>query len=119
MRVLQKYAVRCGGGFNHRMGLFDGALIKDNHIAALGGVQAAVEAVRKNISHMIRIEVECETVEQVEQAVEAGADIVLLTEYDPIDDGTPCADSRADAFSKRAAESIWTPFAASLRPAST
>lgn len=83
MRTLQKYAVRCGGGFNHRMGLFDGAMIKDNHIAALGGVRQAVETVRQNISHMIRIEVECETLEQVGQAVEAGADIVLLDNMDP------------------------------------
>ena len=83
MRALQKYAVRCGGGHNHRMGLYDGAMIKDNHIAALGSIQAAVEKVRSYASHLIRIEVECENLQQVEEAVNAGADVVLLDNMDP------------------------------------
>lgn len=83
LRSLQKYAVRCGGGANHRMGLFDGALIKDNHIAAFGSVDRAVAAVRKTASHMIKIEVECETPEQVREAIEAGAEVILLDNMDP------------------------------------
>ena len=83
LRSLQKYAVRCGGGHNHRMGLYDGVLIKDNHIAAVGGIKEAVDRVKSYSSHMIKIEVECETLEQVEQAVDAGADIVLLDNMDP------------------------------------
>ncbi len=83
LRALQKYAVRCGGGHNHRMGLYDGVMIKDNHIAAVGGIRPAVERVRSYASHMIKIEVECESLEQVEEAVKAGADIVLLDNMDP------------------------------------
>lgn len=81
-RRLEKYAVRCGGGLNHRQRLDDLALIKDNHLAALGGarpnpIAAAVEAVRRQHPYL-RVEVEADTLEQVRQAVEAGADIVLL-----------------------------------------
>lgn len=83
LRSLQKYAVRCGGGFNHRMGLYDGAMIKDNHIAANGSIREAVELLRSKISHMTRIEVECESPEQVREAVEAGADVILLDNMDP------------------------------------
>ncbi|CAN1523723.1 NadC Nicotinate-nucleotide pyrophosphorylase [Fimbriimonadaceae bacterium] len=83
LRSLQKYAVRCGGGHNHRMGLYDGVMLKDNHIAALGGIKPAVKAVRGYASHMLKIEVECETLEQVAEAVEAGADIVMLDNMDP------------------------------------
>ena len=83
LRALQKYAVRCGGGHNHRMGLFDGAMIKDNHIRAAGGIADAVRRVRAVASHMIRIEVECESLEQVSEAVAAGADIVMLDNMDP------------------------------------
>ena len=83
LRLLQKYAVRCGGGGNHRMGLYDGAMVKDNHIIATGSVDAAVAAVRKYASHMIKIEVEATNLEMVGAAVEAGADIVLLDNMDP------------------------------------
>lgn len=83
LRSLEKYAVRCGGGHNHRMGLYDGVMIKDNHIAACGSIAKAVERVREYASHMTKIEVECETIEQVEQAIAAGADIVLLDNMDP------------------------------------
>ena len=83
LRMLQKYAVRCGGGHNHRMGLYDGAMVKDNHIAAMGSITAAVEAIRDYASHMTKIEVECETLEQVQEAVDAKADIVLLDNMDP------------------------------------
>jgi nicotinate-nucleotide pyrophosphorylase (carboxylating) len=83
LRLLEKYAVRCGGGHNHRMGLFDGVMIKDNHIQAIGSIRGAVEKVRSYASHMVKIEVECESLEQVEEAVNAGADIVLLDNMDP------------------------------------
>lgn len=77
-RVLEKYAVRVGGAYNHRMGLYDGVLIKDNHIAACGSITSAVAAVRHHISHLIRIEVETETIEQVSEAIAAGADVIML-----------------------------------------
>jgi len=83
LRTLEKYAVRCGGGHNHRMGLYDGAMIKDNHIAALGSITKAVEAVRRYSSHMTKIEVECESMEQVDEAARCGVDIVLLDNMDP------------------------------------
>lgn len=85
LRALQKYAVRCGGGFNHRMGLFDGAMIKDNHIRAVGSISEAVERVRRTVSHMIKIEVECESLHQVKEAVEAGAEVILLDNMDPFE----------------------------------
>jgi nicotinate-nucleotide pyrophosphorylase (carboxylating) len=77
LRVLEKYAVRCGGGVNHRMGLWDAALVKDNHVAAAGGVAAAFRAVRETFPG-ITVEVECDTVAQVREATEAGADLILL-----------------------------------------
>jgi nicotinate-nucleotide pyrophosphorylase (carboxylating) len=77
LRALEKYAVRCGGGINHRMGLWDAALVKDNHVAAAGGVAAAFRLVRKEFPG-ITVEVECDTVAQVREAVEAGADLILL-----------------------------------------
>lgn len=83
LRTLQKYAVRCGGGHNHRMGLYDGALIKDNHIKAVGSIRAAVVSVKSYSSHMIKIEVECESLAQVQEAVDAGAEIILLDNMDP------------------------------------
>ncbi len=77
-RVLDKYAVRVGGGYNHRFNLSDGVLIKDNHIAALGGVTEAVRAARDNAPHTLKIEVEATNREMVRHALEAGADIILL-----------------------------------------
>jgi nicotinate-nucleotide pyrophosphorylase (carboxylating) len=77
LRVLQKYAVRCGGGLNHRMGLGDAALIKDNHVVAAGGVAAAVTAVR-SVDPDITLEVECDRVSQVDEALAAGASLILL-----------------------------------------
>ena len=83
LRALQKYAVRCGGGHNHRMGLYDAAMLKDNHLAAAGSITAAVEAFRATASHMVKLEVECETPEQVDEAVAARVDVVLLDNMDP------------------------------------
>lgn len=81
-RELQKYAVRCGGGHNHRMGLYDGVLIKDNHIAIAGSVHAAVQAAKQTVPVMTRVEVECDTFAQVEEGIAAGADIILLDNMD-------------------------------------
>lgn len=78
LRAFQKYAVRCGGGRNHRMSLSDGVLIKDNHIRAAGGIPEAIAAVRTKVSHTLKIEVECSTVAQVDRALSAGADVILL-----------------------------------------
>lgn len=77
LRALEKYAVRCGGGLNHRMSLSDAALVKDNHVVAAGGVVAAFAAVRATFPEL-PVEVECDTLDQVAQAVDAGADLVLL-----------------------------------------
>ncbi len=77
-RALQKYAVRVGGGYNHRFGLYDGVLIKDNHIVAGGGIANAVQRAREVVPHTAKIEVEVETAEQVDEALEADADILLL-----------------------------------------
>ncbi|WP_066389843.1 carboxylating nicotinate-nucleotide diphosphorylase [Neobacillus mesonae] len=83
LRMLEKYAVRCGGGFNHRFGLYDGVMIKDNHISFAGSIKHAVELVRENAGHMVKIEVETETKEQVLEAVEAGADIIMFDNRTP------------------------------------
>lgn len=83
LRALQKYAVRCGGGFNHRMRLDDGIMIKDNHIKAAGGIQEAVNIARSKAGPMVKIEVECETRDQVLEAVNAGADIIMLDNRTP------------------------------------
>jgi nicotinate-nucleotide pyrophosphorylase (carboxylating) len=82
-RVLEKAAVRAGGGCNHRFGLYDGVLIKDNHIAAVGGVRPAVTAVRRKVPHTLKIEVEVETLDQLEEAIAVGADAVLLDNMSP------------------------------------
>jgi nicotinate-nucleotide pyrophosphorylase (carboxylating) len=81
LRAAEKYAVRCGGGFNHRMGLSDQALIKDNHIVAAGGVTAAIRAVREQFPQVF-CEVECDTLEQVEEAAREGAALLLLDNMD-------------------------------------
>ena len=78
MRLLEKEAVRAGGAHNHRMSLYDGILIKDNHIAVAGGVKSAVESVKARVSHIMKIEVEVSNMEEVRQAVSAGADVIML-----------------------------------------
>ena len=83
LRLLQKYAVRCGGGKNHRMRLDDGVILKDNHIVAAGGVKEAVRRARDHVGHMVRVEVECETLHQVREAVEAGVDVIMLDNQTP------------------------------------
>lgn len=78
LRMLEKYAVRCGGGFNHRFGLDDAVLIKDNHIAAAGSLRLAVERIRAGLGHMTKLEVEVDTIAQLEEALSVGADAILL-----------------------------------------
>jgi len=82
LRALEKYAVRVAGGRNHRFGLFDGVLIKDNHVALAGGVGPAVALARAHAPHSLRVEVEVQTLEQMEEALAAGADAVLLDNMD-------------------------------------
>ena len=83
LRILEKYAVRMGGGGNHRFGLYDAVLIKDNHIKVAGGIKAAVERVRSQIPHTMKVEVEVESLEQLEEALRVKADIVLLDNMVP------------------------------------
>lgn len=83
LRMLEKYAVRCGGGFNHRFGLYDGVMIKDNHISFAGSITRAVQLVREQLGHMVKIEVETETKEQVLEAVEAGVDVIMFDNRTP------------------------------------
>ena len=85
LRILQKYAVRCGGGFNHRFGLDDAVLIKDNHIAAAGGIAPVLTRVRAGLGHMAKIEIEVDTLAQLEEALSLGADTILLDNMAPDD----------------------------------
>ncbi len=78
LRTLEKYAVRCGGGFNHRFGLDDAVLIKDNHLAASGGIAPAIARVREGLGHMTKIEIEVDTLKQLEEALALGVDTILL-----------------------------------------
>ena len=82
MRALEKYAVTVGGGRNHRIGLYDAVMIKDNHIVAAGGIAPAVERARRLVPHTMTITVECESLGQVDEALAAGADILLLDHMD-------------------------------------
>ncbi|WP_404802404.1 carboxylating nicotinate-nucleotide diphosphorylase [Bacillus shivajii] len=83
LRMLEKHAVECGGGFNHRLRLDDGILIKDNHIARCGSITNAVEKAREKAGHMVKIEVETENVEQVKEAVRAGVDVIMFDNCSP------------------------------------
>lgn len=80
--MLEKYAVRCGGGGNHRYGLSDGVLVKDNHIAASGSIAEAVERLRRHIPHTLKIEVECDSPAQVEECLDCGVEIIMLDNMD-------------------------------------
>lgn len=82
LRILEKYSVRVGGGINHRTGLYDGVLIKENHIVAAGGITEAVRRARAYIPHTLKIEIETESIEEVREAVAAGADIIMLDNMD-------------------------------------
>ena len=84
-RTLQKYAVRVGGGQNHRFGLYDAVMLKDNHLAAVGGLTEAVKRIKGQVGHMTKIEVECETIEQVQEAVICGVDVIMLDNMDLVE----------------------------------
>jgi nicotinate-nucleotide pyrophosphorylase (carboxylating) len=83
LRAFEKYAVRCGGGANHRFGLDDAVLIKDNHIAVAGGVASAIAAARRFAGHLVRVEVEVDTLDQLREALEAAPDVVMLDNMAP------------------------------------
>lgn len=87
LRALDKYAVRMGGGRNHRIGLFDGVLIKENHVTAAGGISAAIERARQKLPHTLKIEIETRNLEEVQEALDAAADIIML-------DNMSCAEMR-------------------------
>lgn len=82
-RMLEKYAVRVGGGYNHRFGLYDAVMIKDNHIKGAGGITQAIQSARAGIPHTMKIEVEVESFEQLEEALAAGPDIIMLDNMKP------------------------------------
>jgi nicotinate-nucleotide pyrophosphorylase (carboxylating) len=78
LRALEKYAVLCGGGRNHRFGLYDAVMIKDNHIAAAGGIAPALAAAKSSLGHMVKVEIEIDRLDQLEAAIAGGADVILL-----------------------------------------
>ncbi len=82
LRGFQKHAVRCGGGFNHRFGLYDAVMIKDNHIAACGGITGALKAAKATLGHTVKIEIEVDTLKQLAEALSEGADIIMLDNMD-------------------------------------
>jgi nicotinate-nucleotide pyrophosphorylase (carboxylating) len=83
LRALEKYAVRCGGGFNHRFGLDDAMLIKDNHIAVAGGIRPVLERARASAGHLVKIEIEVDSLEQLDEVLDCGlADVVLIDNFD-------------------------------------
>ena len=97
LRMLEKYAVAAGGGKNHRYNLTDGVLIKDNHIAACGSITTAVETVRNGVPHTLRIEVETETLAQVQECIDCGVDIIMLDNmgYDKMTEAVAIIDGKA------------------------
>ena len=111
LRQLEKYAVRMGGGNNHRFGLYDGVLIKDNHIKAAGSIIDAVEKVRKRACHTLKIEVETKTLEEVMEALDAGVDIIMLDnmQIDTMQEAVKLINGRAlvEASGNVTLELIW------------
>jgi len=83
LRALDKYAVTCGGGMNHRMGLFDGVLIKNNHLAFHSSLERAIQEARRHVGHLVKIEVEVRNLDELRAALGAGADVVLLDNFNP------------------------------------
>ena len=119
LRAIEKYAVRCGGGSNHRYGLDDAILIKDNHVAVAGGVAKAVHAARAYAGHLVRIEVEVDTLDQLREALEAGADVILLDNMPPQVLAQAVKSMRAGRSSKPPAGLPSTPWRRSPNRAST
>ncbi|NNM66766.1 MAG: carboxylating nicotinate-nucleotide diphosphorylase [Spirochaetales bacterium] len=107
LRTLQKYAVTCGGGFNHRFGLDDCILIKDNHIAACGSLTEAVQRVRALIGHTVKIEVEVDSLEQLDEALSTGVEIVLLDNFSAQEMAQAVA--RRNALNRNTAEGTKSP----------
>ncbi|KHF42013.1 carboxylating nicotinate-nucleotide diphosphorylase [Halalkalibacter okhensis] len=85
LRVFEKYAVRCGGGFNHRRGLSDAVMLKENHIRACGGIKQAVKTVRSHVGHMVKIEVETTNEDEVREAVESNVDVIMFDNATPME----------------------------------
>lgn len=83
LRAFEKFAVLCGGGRNHRFGLFDAVLIKDNHVAVAGGIAAALRAAKQQVGHLVKIEIEVDSLEQLDEVIAEGADVVLLDNMKP------------------------------------
>ena len=83
LRMMEKYAVRCGGGYNHRFGLYDAVMIKDNHISFAGSIKQAVQRVHETVGHMVKIEVETESKDQVAEAVDSGVDVIMFDNCTP------------------------------------
>ena len=81
LRALEKYAVRCGGGANHRFGLDDAILIKDNHVAACGGIGPAIQRAREHLGHLVRLEMEVDNLDQLREALECGPDVIMLDNF--------------------------------------
>lgn len=98
IRALEKYAVRCGGGYNHRFSLEDGILIKDNHIRIAGSIKEAVKRARQHNHHLIKIEVEAQSIEQVKSAIESGVDVIMLDNFSVkgVKDAIELIDGRAE-----------------------
>jgi nicotinate-nucleotide pyrophosphorylase (carboxylating) len=94
MRIMEKYAVTAGGGSNHRFGLYDGVLIKDNHISIVGGIARAVGLAR-NAHHLLKIEVEVKNIDEMMQAIEAGADVIMLDNMSPVEMSKAVAAARS------------------------
>ena len=97
LRLLEKHAVRVGGGYNHRFGLDDGVLIKDNHIALAGGVRRAITLARASVSHLMKIEVEVANQSQLREAISAGADVIMLDNMSPVEVTQCVALTRSEA----------------------
>lgn len=98
LRAFEKYAVVCGGGMNHRFGLFDAVMIKDNHVAACGGVKEALAAARHSVGHTVKIEIEIDGLDQLDDAIAGGADIIMLDNMSPEDMKTAVERTRGQAI---------------------
>ena len=120
LRALEKYAVRCGGGINHRFGLDDAILIKDNHVAACGSVGEAIRRAKAFAGHLIKVEVEVDSLVQLEEALAHDPDVIMLDNFS-LDDLREAVgdDRRAGSPWRPRAGSRWRPCAPSPRPGST
>ena len=119
LRALEKFAVRCGGGVNHRFGLFDAVLIKDNHIVAAGGVGAALERARAHAGHMVKVEIEVTNLDELDEALQLDPDALLLDNMAFRRCRRPCRRLPGASSPKPPAASTSTPCAPSPRRAST